>query len=126
MTRGAELAIPNDIHEGDCIELLKTLPDRCAQLIIADPPYNLGPRFGVAKEWLRDPSWLNWCAEWLRECPVDALRVDRGDLRALALVAVLVPDEDPDLFGHRVTFSTAPSNSATSTLRRSVAERTAA
>ena len=74
MTGGAEPAIPNGIHEGDCIELLKTLPDGCAQLIIADPPYNLGPRFGVAKEWLRDPSWLNWCEEWLARVPAGADR----------------------------------------------------
>ena len=56
------------IHEGDCVELLRTLPAGCAQLVIADPPYNLGPRFGVAAEWLRDPKWLDWCGEWLAEC----------------------------------------------------------
>ena len=58
----------DEIHKGDCTDLLSTLPDGCAQLIIADPPYNLGPRFGVTKEWDRDPEWLNWCGEWLAEC----------------------------------------------------------
>ncbi len=58
----------NAVHEGDCIELLRSLPDACAQLVIADPPYNLGPRFGVATEWMKDPSWLAWCGEWLSEC----------------------------------------------------------
>ena len=41
----------DSIHLGDCVELLRKLPDDCAQLVIADPPYNLGPRFGLEKEW---------------------------------------------------------------------------
>jgi len=55
------------IHLGDCIDLMRTLPDGCAQLVIADPPYNLGPRFGLEKEWVRDEKWLPWCREWLNE-----------------------------------------------------------
>lgn len=66
------------IHEGDCVELLRTLPAGCAQLVIADPPYNLGPRFGVAAEWLRDPKWLDWCGEWLAEC--QRVLADDGNL----------------------------------------------
>jgi len=58
----------NEIHLGDCVELLRTLPDDSAQLVIADPPYNLGPRFGLEKEWVRDEKWLPWCAEWLGQC----------------------------------------------------------
>lgn len=46
------------VHLGDCVELLRKLPDSCAQLVIADPPYNLGPRFGLEKEWVRDEKWL--------------------------------------------------------------------
>ena len=58
----------DSVHLGDCVELLGKLPDGCAQLIIADPPYNLGPRFGLDKEWVRDDKWLPWCGEWLAEC----------------------------------------------------------
>jgi DNA modification methylase len=58
----------NAVQRGDCVELLRGLPDGCAQLVIADPPYNLGPRFGLPKEWDRDDHWLPWCAEWLAEC----------------------------------------------------------
>lgn len=58
----------NQIHLGDCADLLPKLPDGCAQLIIADPPYNLGPRFGLDKEWVRDEEWLPWCRGWLSEC----------------------------------------------------------
>lgn len=31
----------NKIHQGDCIELLKQIPDNSVDLIFADPPYNL-------------------------------------------------------------------------------------
>ncbi len=58
----------NAVMLGDCIELLATLPSSSAQLIIADPPYNLGPIFGLEKEWVRDDKWLPWCADWLAQC----------------------------------------------------------
>lgn len=31
----------NTIVQGDCVELLKKLPDNSVDLIFADPPYNL-------------------------------------------------------------------------------------
>lgn len=60
--------VPQGIHEGDCVELLRTLPDSCARLVIADPPYNLGPKFGISQEWIRSDEWLPWCETWLKEC----------------------------------------------------------
>ena len=30
-----------DLREGDCLELMKELPDNSVDLIFADPPYNL-------------------------------------------------------------------------------------
>lgn len=33
--------IENRIHLGDCIEIMKSLPAGCADMIFADPPYNL-------------------------------------------------------------------------------------
>ncbi|HLK26227.1 MAG TPA: DNA methyltransferase, partial [Caulobacteraceae bacterium] len=32
---------PETIIEGDCVEALAGLPDACADLVFADPPYNL-------------------------------------------------------------------------------------
>ncbi|WP_158288624.1 DNA-methyltransferase [Ornithinimicrobium flavum] len=56
------------VHQGDSVELLQTLPDGAARLIIADPPYNLGPKFGIDREWMKSDDWLPWCETWLREC----------------------------------------------------------
>jgi DNA modification methylase len=70
--------IANTLAVGDCVELLRNLPTGSAQLIVADPPYNLGPTFGIAKEWLKDDAWLAWCKEWLSEC--QRLLADDGNL----------------------------------------------
>ena len=56
------------VHQGDSVDLLRTLPDACARLVIADPPYNLGPKFGVAKEWIHSDEWPAWCETWMKEC----------------------------------------------------------
>jgi DNA modification methylase len=57
----------DEIVLGDCIEQLATLPDASAQLIIADPPYNIGPAFGIEKEWNRSHEWLPWSRKWLAQ-----------------------------------------------------------
>lgn len=53
---------------GDCVESLRALPSASAQLIIADPPYNIGPAFGIDQEWTRSNDWLPWVRSWLGEC----------------------------------------------------------
>lgn len=56
------------IHVGDCVQLLQALPDGCASLVIADPPYNLGKSFGTWQESRDVSQWLPWCKTWLGEC----------------------------------------------------------
>lgn len=58
----------DEVVLGDCIEELKKLPDASAALVIADPPYNLGPAFGIEKEYVRSHDWIPWIREWLTEC----------------------------------------------------------
>lgn len=58
----------DEVVQGDCTEELKKLPDAAAHLIIADPPYNLGPAFGIEKEYVRSHDWIPWIREWLAEC----------------------------------------------------------
>lgn len=53
---------------GDVLEQMPRLPDGCARLVIADPPYNVGPSFGNSKEWQHSDDWLPWCRRWLEEC----------------------------------------------------------
>lgn len=51
----------------DCIPYMRSLPAGCAQLVIADPPYNLGKDFGAWKESEQAERWLPWSREWLGE-----------------------------------------------------------
>lgn len=83
-THGQELAqLPVDeIIPGDCVEVLKTFPEKSVHLIFADPPYNLQLRNrllrpnqtvvdGVGDEWDRFTDFAEYDAftrEWLREC----------------------------------------------------------
>lgn len=74
--------VRNRILQGDCIEVLKSLPDKSVDLIFADPPYNMqtdgellrtnGTAFnGVKDDWDKFSSLQSYdefCKEWLTEC----------------------------------------------------------
>jgi len=54
---------------GDVHAALRTLAPGSVDLIVADPPYNLGKRFGASHDrWPDEPSYLAWCAGWLELC----------------------------------------------------------
>lgn len=36
--------MPNTIHLGDCVEVLRTLPDSSVDAVVTDPPYGLGTK----------------------------------------------------------------------------------
>lgn len=59
----------NSIYVGDAIKLLSSLPENCADLIIADPPYNLDKdkEFGIGAYFGSREEWFNWCKCWLNE-----------------------------------------------------------
>ena len=60
--------LPRDtILQGDCIALMRGLPEACAHLVIADPPYNLGKDFGDWKETEQASRWLPWSKQWIDE-----------------------------------------------------------
>jgi modification methylase len=77
------ISIPhNRILQGDCVEVLATLPDRSVDLVFADPPYNLQLRQelwrpnltrvdAVDDEWdrFRDfAQYDDFTEKWLRQC----------------------------------------------------------
>ena len=35
----------NYLHNGDCFEMLKSLPDNSVDLIVTSPPYNVGKEY---------------------------------------------------------------------------------
>ena len=56
------------IIHGDTIAVLPTLPSDSAQIIIADPPYNIGKDFGNDSDKQPMDEYLKWCDIWIKEC----------------------------------------------------------
>lgn len=56
------------IHTTDCLQILPTLPDKSAQIVIADPPYNIGKDFGNDSDKQAMPAYLEWTDKWIGEC----------------------------------------------------------
>jgi site-specific DNA-methyltransferase (adenine-specific) len=57
----------NVIH-GDTLLVLPTLQSESAQIIIADPPYNIGKDFGNDSDRQPMEEYLKWSEKWIKEC----------------------------------------------------------
>ena len=62
-----------DLRCGDALEELKTLPDGSVDLVLTDPPYNIGvqeTRAGskAMAAWDKIENYTDWCIDWLNEC----------------------------------------------------------
>jgi site-specific DNA-methyltransferase (adenine-specific) len=57
-----------DIIHGDVLDVLPTLPADSAQIIIADPPYNIGKDFGNDSDKQSMDDYLAFCDRWIAEC----------------------------------------------------------
>lgn len=56
------------ILEKDCLEGLQSLDTASADIIICDPPYNIGKDFGNDSDKRPMDVYLDWCESWLKEC----------------------------------------------------------
>lgn len=58
------------VFHGDALSVLATdVPDASVDLVFADPPYNIGKRFGsFVDRWDSDESYARWCEDWLTLC----------------------------------------------------------
>ena len=63
-----------NIKNKDCIEYLKTLSSNSVDLILTDPPYNIGVDGGKGwdskkgGQWETEREYLSWCKKWTDEC----------------------------------------------------------
>jgi len=51
---------------GDCVEAMARLPAECADLIFADPPFNIGYEYDIYDDRRSRDEYLAWVEEWLR------------------------------------------------------------
>lgn len=58
----------NKIYNEDCINGMKKLKDESVDIIICDPPYNIGKDFGNNSDKQKMDEYLLWCDTWISEC----------------------------------------------------------
>lgn len=57
------------VVQGDCLELMKQLPDGCVDAVITDPPYNVGCKYDAYEDVRQLAEYREWCREWLMASP---------------------------------------------------------
>jgi DNA modification methylase len=57
----------DQIHQGDCIDGMKELPDESVQLVFADPPFNIGYEYDQYDDRLDSEKYLDWSRAWISE-----------------------------------------------------------
>lgn len=66
---------PDQVYQGDCVELLKELEPGCVRLAFADPPFNIGYDYDVYQDRRKSDDYLAWSRRWI-ESVVRVLRPD--------------------------------------------------
>lgn len=104
----------NKVQCGDILSAMKDIEKNAVfDVVIADPPYNIGKDFGNDSD-VRDlPDYLSWCDEWITEC----LRLVKesapvyiyGYPEILAHIAVRWPLDKQRLMVWHYTNKTVPS-----------------
>ena len=61
------------LYQGDCMKVMRQRPDSSADLVITDPPYNIGVKTKkngkeTVNKWDRIENYILWCIQWLKEC----------------------------------------------------------
>lgn len=54
------------IYHGDCREILPLLEP--VDLVLTDPPYNVGFEYGIHNDKMTDEEWFIWASDWFSKC----------------------------------------------------------
>lgn len=57
----------NTIINGDCLEIMKIIPDNSFDVTFADPPFNLKKKYNSYKDKNSEDEYIFWCKKWLFE-----------------------------------------------------------
>jgi len=58
----------NKIICGDCIEVLGKVREPFADLIFADPPFNIGYKYDKYKDEVKKEKYIAWTKDWMASC----------------------------------------------------------
>jgi site-specific DNA-methyltransferase (adenine-specific) len=56
------------VHIGDCVQFLSHMASEIFDLVVADPPYNIGVDYGGGPKADRRSDYDLWCHNWIQEC----------------------------------------------------------
>ncbi len=57
------------VYFGDAMDALNLIEDKSVNLLFADPPYNIGKKFGdFIDKWPSNQAYAEWCFKWLELC----------------------------------------------------------
>jgi site-specific DNA-methyltransferase (adenine-specific) len=57
----------NQIIQGDCLKVMKNIPDNSVDITFADPPFNLGKKYNGYMDNKEFNEYLDWCKQWIYE-----------------------------------------------------------
>lgn len=57
----------NKIHNMDCVQGMKLLPDSCVDLVVTSCPYNVGIEYDTHKDDMPMDEYFKWSRTWLEE-----------------------------------------------------------
>ena len=111
----AKPAFKSRIITGDVLKTLKNQPfDLKFDVVIADPPYNIGKDFGTTEDKMPITEYVPWCNQWLGQC--FRLLADNGLVyvygfhEVLARIAVEYPIEEQRWLAWHYTNKAVPSS----------------
>jgi site-specific DNA-methyltransferase (adenine-specific) len=87
----------NQILYGDCVEILRRAKEPFADLIFADPPFNIGYKYDQYHDDKASEKYLAWTRDWLGACvrvlqPQGSIYIAIGDEYA-AQIKLILEDE---------------------------------
>jgi site-specific DNA-methyltransferase (adenine-specific) len=53
------------IYHADCRDILPLIPNKGIDLVLTDPPYNVGKKYGIWDDDLPDKDYLMFCQDWI-------------------------------------------------------------
>jgi site-specific DNA-methyltransferase (adenine-specific) len=66
--------VPDTIVVGDCIEVLSALKEPVADLVFADPPFNIGYKYDLYQDRKKYEDYYAWTEQWMAACVKCALK----------------------------------------------------
>jgi DNA modification methylase len=55
------------LMRGDCVDLLRTIPDKSIDAVITDPPYNVMKNYSDYSDNKTNREYKDWCSCWINE-----------------------------------------------------------